>query len=134
MTTSIPRRNMDFEFDPARVPRDWYRDDPYITSMLDALSLLFPEGERFFVDAVKKLRHHVKDQDLDAAVDGFIGQEAMHGKEHRAFNELLRARGGRAAPRLERQLTWLRKLPGAHLVDLTDRTPEDVAAELIAMI
>jgi tRNA dimethylallyltransferase len=34
----------------------------------------------------------------------------------------------------KRQLTWLRKLPHAHLIDLTDRTPEDVAAELIAMI
>ena len=34
----------------------------------------------------------------------------------------------------KRQLTWLRKLPGAHLVDLTDRTPQDVAAELVAMI
>ena len=34
----------------------------------------------------------------------------------------------------KRQLTWLRKLPNAHHVDLTDRTPEDVAAELIAMI
>ncbi len=98
---------MDFEFDPVRVPREWYRDDPYITSMLDALSLLFPEGERFFIDAVKKLRHHVTDPELDAAIDGFIGQEAIHGKEHRAFNELLTARGGRAAPRLGRQLGWL---------------------------
>jgi tRNA dimethylallyltransferase len=34
----------------------------------------------------------------------------------------------------KRQVTWLRKLPGAHLIDTTDRTPEDVAAELIAMI
>ena len=34
----------------------------------------------------------------------------------------------------KRQLTWLRKLPGAHLVDMTDRAPEDVAAELVAMI
>ena len=34
----------------------------------------------------------------------------------------------------KRQLTWLRKLPGAHRVDLTHRTPEDVAAELVAMI
>ncbi len=34
----------------------------------------------------------------------------------------------------KRQLTWLRKLPGAHLVDMTDRGPEDVAAELVAMI
>ena len=34
----------------------------------------------------------------------------------------------------KRQLTWLRKLPGAHLVDVTNRRPDDVAAELIAMI
>jgi tRNA dimethylallyltransferase len=34
----------------------------------------------------------------------------------------------------KRQLTWLRKLPGAHLVDVTGRTPDDVAAELVAMI
>ena len=34
----------------------------------------------------------------------------------------------------KRQVTWLRKLPGAHLIDTTRRTPEDVAAELIAMI
>ena len=34
----------------------------------------------------------------------------------------------------KRQVTWLRKLPGAHLIDIDDRTPEDVAAELIAMI
>ena len=34
----------------------------------------------------------------------------------------------------KRQLTWLRKLPGAQLVDVTGRTPEDVAAELAGMI
>jgi tRNA dimethylallyltransferase len=34
----------------------------------------------------------------------------------------------------KRQLTWLRKLPNAHLVDVTDRVPDDVAAELLAII
>jgi tRNA dimethylallyltransferase len=34
----------------------------------------------------------------------------------------------------KRQVTWLRKLPGAHLIDTTNRSPEDVASELIAMI
>jgi tRNA dimethylallyltransferase len=34
----------------------------------------------------------------------------------------------------KRQLTWLRKLPNAHLIDVTGRSPEDVAAELIAII
>jgi tRNA dimethylallyltransferase len=34
----------------------------------------------------------------------------------------------------KRQLTWLRKLPGARLIDITCRTPEDAAAELDGMI
>ena len=34
----------------------------------------------------------------------------------------------------KRQLTWMRKLPDVQLVDTTDRTPQDVAAELHAMI
>ena len=34
----------------------------------------------------------------------------------------------------KRQVTWLRKLPGAHLIDTTNRSPEDVASELVAMI
>jgi len=31
-----------------------------------------------------------------------------------------------------RQLTWMRKLPGVELVDLTDRTPEEAAGELLS--
>jgi tRNA dimethylallyltransferase len=34
----------------------------------------------------------------------------------------------------KRQLTWMRKLPAVHLIDITDRTPDDVAAELHGMI
>jgi tRNA dimethylallyltransferase len=31
-----------------------------------------------------------------------------------------------------RQMTWMRKLAGVELVDVTDRTPEAVVAELLA--
>jgi tRNA dimethylallyltransferase len=34
----------------------------------------------------------------------------------------------------KRQLTWMRKLPGIRTLDVTDRDPEDVAAELHGMI
>ncbi len=107
VSADIPRRQVDFEFDPAKVPLDWYRDDVFVSTFLDALSLLFPEGERFFVESVKKLRHHVQDPDLAAAVEGFIGQEAMHGKEHRAFNAMFLAQGLTSSVRLERQLEGL---------------------------
>src|SRR5215210_8945003 len=45
--------------------------------------------------------------------------------------EAMRARTRRYA---KRQLTWMRKLPGVRLLDVTDRDPSDVAAELHAMI
>lgn len=97
----IPRRDVDFDLDPAKVPRDWYRDDGYITTFLNALSLLFPEGERFFVESVKQQKDRITDPELQRAITGFIGQEAMHGREHRAFNELMVAHGYMQAPKVE---------------------------------
>lgn len=104
---TIPRRQIDFGLDPASVPRDWYRDDPFLSTFLDALSLLFPEGERFFVHSVKLHREHIQTDELRDQVAGFIGQEAMHGKEHRGFNDVLVAQGFAAAPRVEARLRRL---------------------------
>jgi tRNA dimethylallyltransferase len=51
------------------------------------------------------------------------------------FDQLLRgdvdAMKTRTRRYARRQLTWLRKLPGIELVDLTGRDPRDVAAELV---
>ncbi|HEY5927592.1 MAG TPA: metal-dependent hydrolase [Kofleriaceae bacterium] len=105
----IPRRDVDFKIDPAKVPRDWCDQDPYETTFLNALSMLFPEGERFFVESVKQHKHYVTDPQLQRDVAGFIGQEAMHGREHRAFNELLHAHGYHEAPRIEAKLRWFLK-------------------------
>lgn len=100
----IPRRDVDFALDASAIRRDWCNGDPFQTTFLNALSLLFPEGERFFVESVKQHRDAVTTPELAAAVKGFIGQEAMHGKEHRAFNELLVAHGFAEAPRIEQRL------------------------------
>ena len=103
---TITRRDVDFAFDPAAVPRDWCANDAYSTTFMNALSLLFPEGERFFVDSVKQHAELVTTPELRADVAGFIGQEAMHGREHKAFNELLVAHGFAAAPKVD---AWLRR-------------------------
>jgi tRNA dimethylallyltransferase len=54
------------------------------------------------------------------------------------FEELLRgdveAMKTRTRRYAKRQLTWMRKLPGAHLLDLTSRTPADAAAEIEALL
>jgi hypothetical protein len=86
------KRRVDFDFDPRAVPRDWYRGDAHLTTFWNALSLLFPEGERFFVESVRRFRDRIEDPAQRAAIDGFIGQEAMHGRAHRLFNDLVRQR------------------------------------------
>ena len=101
----IPRRDVDFALDPSSVPVDWCNGDAFETTMMNALSLLFPEGEKFFVDSVKQQQATIADPALREAVAGFIGQEAMHGREHRSFNQLMVAHGYAVAPGVDR---WLR--------------------------
>jgi predicted metal-dependent hydrolase len=50
---------------------------------------VFPDGEDFFVRSVRHFRDEVTDAELKRQVAGFIGQEALHGREHRAFNDRL---------------------------------------------
>jgi predicted metal-dependent hydrolase len=102
MGNDISRRDVNFAFD--HVPRDWCHDDAYQTAFLNALSLLFPEGEKFFVDSVKHYKARIADPVLQREIAGFIGQEAMHGREHRAFNEMIVAHGYVSAPRVDRRL------------------------------
>lgn len=86
-----PRR-MDMQFDH-QVPRYWFDNDPVVTHFLNALSITFPEGERFFVDAVRAFRDQVQDPERQKEISGFIGQEAMHSKEHLTFNAFLAKQG-----------------------------------------
>jgi predicted metal-dependent hydrolase len=53
------------------------------------MSLFFPEGERYFIHTVRHYRDRITDPGLQQAVTAFIGQEAMHGREHEAYNQLL---------------------------------------------
>ena len=50
---------------------------------------MFPDGEDFFVRSVRHYRDQITDPDLKRQVAGFIGQEAVHGREHRVFNDRL---------------------------------------------
>lgn len=90
-SVGIPPRHMDFSH-LARTPRYFYRDNATITTFLAMLSSIFPPGERFFVESVRHYRNQVTDPTLKAEVSGFIGQEAIHGREHERLNELLMER------------------------------------------
>ncbi len=72
----------------------YFVDDDIVRSHIAAmLSSVFPEGEDFFVRSVRNYREQITDPVLKEQVKGFIGQEALHGREHRAFNDRLQELG-----------------------------------------
>ncbi len=88
---SFPVRRMDFGF--ADVPKYWFHDDPFLTHFLSNLSSLFPEGEFFFVTSMRNIRDQIQDPVMQKEISAFIGQEAMHSKEHKVFNDYATAHG-----------------------------------------
>ncbi|ROU01323.1 metal-dependent hydrolase [Marinobacter sp. R17] len=85
----IKPQRMGFEFGD-QVPRYWLDNSPFLSHMMNALSVLFPQGEQFFVDSVRYYRDQITDPALKKEVAGFIGQEAMHSLEHIAMNQHVR--------------------------------------------
>jgi len=86
----VPTRRISFEESLRTLPKHFAADGDLIHSHLAAsLSAVFPDGEDFFVRSVRYYRDQITDPDLKRQVAGFIGQEAVHGREHRAFNDRL---------------------------------------------
>lgn len=106
---NIPPRRLDFEFSPEQTTRYYYDGDPFVSTMLTVLSSLFPHGESFFVQSVRNYRDQVTDPLMKAQVAGFIGQEAMHSKEHVAFNKMATEQGY-PVDKLDRDVGVLLKL------------------------
>lgn len=87
---AVPTRRIALEESFRAVPRHFAAGGDLITSHLIAtLSSVFPDGEDFFVRSVRRYRDQITDPDLARQVAGFIGQESVHGREHRAFNDRL---------------------------------------------
>lgn len=116
-------RKMDFGFDFRDLPHYWYDNDPVKTHVLNALSCLFLEGERIFIDSVRAHEHLISDPVLQEQVKNFIKQEAIHGNEHHLFSEYLDTLGY-PATEIERQERRGRKiitkiLPASHRLAIT---------------
>ncbi|KVE28777.1 metal-dependent hydrolase [Burkholderia singularis] len=84
------RRDLHFNL-PVERAKNWHGQGPQVSHFFNALSLLFPAGERFFMDSVRNYRDRIEDPVLKKQVLGFIGQEAMHTREHVEYNELMQA-------------------------------------------
>lgn len=88
----IPPRNIKVSVNPAHIDH-YYNNNPYITTFWNCLSLLFPQGEKFFVDSVKHYRGQISDKKLLAEISGFIGQESFHTREHLSINDIIQSSG-----------------------------------------
>jgi uncharacterized protein len=78
---------------PADLPRHWYRGKAFDTHFMNALSLLFPNGEKFFIDAVRAYRDRNTDPKLERDIKAFISQEGWHRSAHRDYNDWLASLG-----------------------------------------
>ena len=87
---AMPTRRISFEESLKDLPKHFANDGDLVSShVAAALSSLFPDGEDYFVRSVRHFRGDITDPVLKRQVAGFIGQEAMHGREHRALNDRL---------------------------------------------
>jgi predicted metal-dependent hydrolase len=90
--------------------RHWCGGDAFRTALFNALSMSFPVGEQFFIDAVRnghKALPAEKQAQYAEEVRGFVGQEATHRRIHALFNGhldtqgLVNTWGPRAAERMK---------------------------------
>lgn len=85
------RKNLNFI--SKTTPKYWFEQDPFKTRVADSLQLVFPDGERYFIESVRAYRNDITDDTLKQAVADFIKQEAQHGIAHDKINQLLHEQG-----------------------------------------
>jgi uncharacterized protein len=120
-SAEVPVRPMEFNERVADLPKYFAADGDIVMShVLSVLSSTFPEGEKFFVRSVAAVRDEITDPQLRADVEGFIGQEEMHGREHQVLNDRLAEHGypTRGIDSYVRGLYWVRERIQSRKVNL----------------
>ncbi len=80
------RKSFDIE---ATLAGEWHSDSAFITAWFNAMSMLFPLGEKFFIDSVVHFEDSIEDAQLKAEVAAFRAQESTHRVQHQKYNEKL---------------------------------------------
>jgi hypothetical protein len=96
---SARRKSFDLE---AALATDWHDGSAFITAWFNAMSMLFPLGEKFFIDSVRHFTQEIADPRLLGEISAFQAQEATHRRHHQTYNERLCAIRGYDLERIER--------------------------------
>jgi uncharacterized protein len=109
---SITPRDRRFGRDTA-LARLWHGGSIEATAIYNALSTTFPKGETYFVESVRAFRDGAPPK-LAEEIKGFTTQEAIHSREHDAFNKRATESGydlTRLEQRVERRLALTKERP-----------------------
>ncbi len=80
------QRSFDIE---AALATDWHNGSAFKTAWFNAMSMLFPLGEKFFIESVLHYAADIEDPKLAAEIAAFRAQEASHRMHHQRYNETL---------------------------------------------
>lgn len=101
------RRTFDLE---RSLAGDWHGESAFVTAWFNAMSLLFPLGEKFFIDSVVHFEDRIDDPRLREEIAAFRAQEATHRAQHQKYNERLCELRGYSLERFEKnereRLAW----------------------------
>lgn len=116
---TIKPRRMDFDMTLLR-EKYFFNGNSILSTLMYSLSASFPDGERFFIDAVRHYQGELEDKELLAQTRGFIGQEAHHTRAHEDFNAQAAAVGmplDRIEKRFRKRIEMVKKRadPGMQL-------------------
>ncbi len=86
--SKINIRNVKFDFDEIK-DNQYFNKNLFATHFLNALHIVFPEGERLFIRSVRYFAKDIKDPELKKHIREFTAQEGIHNREHERFWEQL---------------------------------------------
>lgn len=84
----VTYRKMDFDFETKGFDKRWHSGSAFISYFWAALSMAFPAGEKFFIDAVVGVAQQVDDPELLEEIAEFVRQEGHHSFQHQKFNRM----------------------------------------------
>ena len=70
------------------IKKYWFDNNPSLTHFMSAVSVLFPEGERYFMKSMNHYRNQLS-QETIKELNLFCKQEINHGRLHETLNRKL---------------------------------------------
>jgi len=103
ISAGLEVRKIPFKFDEVTDPV-WNKKKPEWSHIVNGASLAMPYLEPFLMKSVREGVTQVECERLKADVQGFIAQEGQHFKNHRRYNEMLKASGYEDLAQVEEEM------------------------------